>query len=637
MRATTSRVGRRARRAAIVTSVAFALCVGGSVAASSPPDDAAGGAGECPRDIAAAAAEAAAATEAPAETEAAAPATTEAAAPATTEAAAPATTEAAPVETEPAPTLPEDVTQLDPSTAININEQPRDALQEGGELRLDVGFFGENWNESHVDGNELDIDRVLAPMSSQTWVSDAEGNFSLDPNYVLDAAIEEDPFRITYTLNPEAQFHNGDPITVEDWQAAWEATNGINTEYNVVSSEGMDLVSSVEQGADEFEVVVTFCEPYPDYEGLFGGIVPAESINTPELFNEGWVGEINNDWLTGPYQVDLFDDAQGIIELVPSDTWWGDAPLLERITFRLISSDATAQAFANNEIDAFDIGPDPNAYALAYNTPGAEIRAAAGPNWRHVTLNSGPNGGLIQEQVVRQAIQMGLDRAEIGVSDLAGIPWPARPLGNHILVENQVGYVDNSGEFGTYDPEAAAALLDEAGWVMGADGVREKDGEQLIVRFKQLVGVPVSENEAQLTQAQLAEIGIQVDIVDQPVDTWVTALTSGDFEMIAFSWIGTAFPFGGVAQLYGNGSSSNFGYSNIPELDPLIDELAITLDDAERARIANEIDVILWEYGHTIPLYQRPELVGVNAELANYGAFGFTREYVDWTNVGWMS
>ena len=121
---------------------------------------------------------------------------------------------------------------------------------------------------------------------------------------------------------------------------------------------------------------------------------------------------------------------------MPSDTWWGDAPLLDSIQFTVISPDAVPQAFANNELDSFDIGPDPNGYALAFNTPGAEIRAAAGPNWRHVTLNSGPNGGLIQDQVVRQAIQMSLDRAAIGVSDLAGIPWPAKPLNNHIFVEN---------------------------------------------------------------------------------------------------------------------------------------------------------------------------------------------------------
>ncbi len=221
-------------------------------------------------------------------------------------------------------------------------------------------------------------------------------------------------------------------------------------------------------------------------------------------------------------------------------------------------------------------------------------------------MNSGPNGGLIQDQVIRQAIQMSVDRAAIGVSDLAGIPWPAKPLNNHLFVENSPFYADNAGEFGTYNPDGAMALLEENGWVAGADGVREKDGQRLTVRFSQLVGVPVSENEAQLLQSQLAEVGIEVEIIDVPVQDFSATLTSGEYELIAFSWIGTPFPFRGVDQLYGTGSESNFAYSTIPEIDPMIAQLATTIDDADRAVIANEIDMILWEFGHTIPLVSAP-------------------------------
>ena len=309
---------------------------------------------------------------------------------------------------------------------------------------------------------------------------------------------------------------------------------------------------------------------------------------------------------------------------MPSDTWWGEAPLLDSIQFTVISLDATPQAFANNEIDSFDIGPDPNGYALAFNTPGAEIRAAAGPNWRHVTLNSGPNGGLIQDQVVRQAIQMSLDRAAIGVSDLAGIPWPAKPLSNHIFVENSPFYVDNAGEFGTYDPDGAMALLEENGWVAGADGVREKDGERLTVRHTQIVGVPVSENEAQLVQSQLAEVGIEVEIVDMPVQEFSNMLTAGEFEMMAFSWIGTPFPFRGVQQLYGNGSDSNFGYSTIPEIDaadrPAGDHHRRHRAGGDRQRDRRD-PVGVRSHDPAVPAPRAGR--GEPRRLANFGAFGF--------------
>ena len=619
--------------AATVLAVTATLMIGTTaIGATTEPGGSTGG--ECPRDIAAAAA---AATTAPAATEAPAAVETTAAAgvPETTAAAAPATTAAASVDTAPPATLPANVSELDADATFDINPQPRDSLQQGGTLRLQVASLAENWNPNHPDGNESDFSNVLQPMTYFPWLIDNEGVATLNADYVAEFAESDDHLTLTYTLNPDAVWHDGTPITAADWQATWNALSGLDPEFQVVSREGYELITSVEQGADEFEVVVTFCQPYPDHEALFSPLVPAASYADPETYNTGWIGPINNDWMTGPFEVGSYDEGGQVVELVPSDTWWGAEPLLDSISFTVISEDATPQAFANNEIDSFDVGPDPNGYALAFNTPGAEIRAAAGPNWRHVTLNSGPNGGLIQDQVVRRAIQMSLDRAAIGVSDLAGIPWPAKPLGSHVFVENSPFYVDNSGEFGTYDPDAAMALLDENGWVAGSDGVREKDGQRLHVRHSQIVGTPVSENEAQLVQAQLAEVGIEVEIVDMSLQEWGNILVAGEFEMIAFTWVGTPFPFRGLDQLFGNGSDSNFGFSNIPELDPLLAELATTADDTERAAIANQIDVILWDYAHTMPLYQRPDLWATNANLANFGAFGFMLPAI-WTDVGYM-
>jgi peptide/nickel transport system substrate-binding protein len=616
----------------VLTVVALGFGSVATVGATTEPSGTGGG--ECPRDIAAeAAADTTPATTAAAESVD----TTAPAAPETTAAeAAPATTAAAePVETAPPATLPPNVSELDSGATISINPQPRDGLQQGGTLRLQVASLAENWNPGHPDGNESDFAFVLQPMSYFPWLIDNEGAATLNPDYVLEFSESDDHLTQTYTLNPEAVWHSGEPITAADWHATWYSLSSLDPEFQVVSTEGYDLITSVEQGADEFEVVVTFCQPYGDYEALFSGLTPAASVADAETFNTAWIGQINNDWMTGPFEVGSYDDAAQIVELVPSDTWWGAEPLLDSIQYIVISEDAAAQAFANNEIDSYDIGVDPNGYALSYNTPGAEIRAAASPNWRHVTLNSGPKGGLLQDQAIRQAIQMSLDRAAIGESDLAGIPWPAKPLGSHVFVENSEFYVDNSDPWGTYDPDAAMALLEDNGWVAGPDGVREKDGERLHLRFSQIVGVPVSENEAQLVQAQLAEVGIEVEIVDMSLQEWGNILVAGDFEMIAFSWIGTPFPFRGLEQLFGNGSDSNFGFSTIPELDPLFDQLTASVDDTERAAIANQIDNILWEHGHTVPLYQRPDLWASNAELANFGAFGFMLPAI-WTDVGYI-
>ena len=294
----------------------------------------------------------------------------------------------------------------------------------------------------------------------------------------------------------------------------------------------------------------------------------------------------------------------------------------------------TAAAFANNELDSFDIGPDPDAYQRVKGVTDASIRQAAGPNFRHFTFNT--KSGVLTDQKVRQAIVKGLDREAIGASDLAGIDWPVQPLNNNILLQNQEGYEDVAAETGIdYDVEGAKADLDALGWTAGADGIREKDGKKLEVKFSQLSGVAVSENEALQTQNMLKEIGVKVDIVDVPIAKFQdgSLLSNHEFEIVAFSWIGTPYPFQGISQIYGTGSDSNYSQLSVPEIDANAKALDSETDVAKRIELANETAKIIWENVMTLPLYQRPELTAVKTKLANYGAFGLSN--VQWENVGY--
>ena len=244
---------------------------------------------------------------------------------------------------------------------------------------------------------------------------------------------------------------------------------------------------------------------------------------------------------------------------------------------------------------------------------------------------------MLTDQKVRQAIVKGLDREAIGASDLAGIDWPVQPLNNNILLQNQEGYADVAKEAGIdFDPEAAKADLDALGWTAGSDGIREKDGKKLAVKFAQLSGVPVSENEALQAQNMLKEIGVKVDVVDVPVAKFQdgSVLSQHEFEIIAFSWIGTPYPFHGISQIYGTG----LGQQLLPAVGSA--DRRERQEDRQRDRqvaaridLANETAKIIWENVMTLPLYQRPELIAVKTKLANYGAFGLSNP--QWENVGY--
>ena len=526
-----------------------------------------------------------------------------------------------------------------PITAQDINPKDRADLQEGGTLRLDVGegTFGGTFNNRSVNGNTLDLQEALNSVTPLYFTFNEKGVGSPNPAYVISAEKTNDnPTAVHVKLNPKAVWGDGSPVDVDDFIATWKALNGENKKFQAASTEGWDGIESVTQGADKFDFTVTWKGAYPDWSQVIGsGPMKAESVKDPETFNEGWDG-LKNEWLSGPFKVQSFNKTEKLLTLGPNEKWWGTKPLLDKITYREISTDAVAAAFVNDELDSFDIGPDPDAYKRASSVKDAVVRKAAGPNYRHITFNT--KAGLLTDKTIRQAILRGLDRIAIGSSDLAGIDWPVAELNNHFLLTTQEGYEDVAKATGfNYDPEKAKSDLDAAGWKAGADGIREKDGKKLTVKFSQLSGVPVSANEALQVQNQLKEIGIKIDIVNVPVAKFFdgSLMTEGEFELLAFSYIGTPFPFQFPKQLAASDSESNFAQISIPKVDDLIQQLGTEPDQVKRAEISNEISRILWEDVSTLPLYQRPELKAAKAKLANFGAFGLSDRAFLWENVGW--
>lgn len=514
----------------------------------------------------------------------------------------------------------------------DVNEQDPATLRQGGELRLALADFAENWNPMHVDGNDHTYELVRQSLLPSFFDFDAAGVPTPNPDYVASVEVlAEDPTVVRYRLNPDAVWGDGSPVDGDDMRAVWQACNGERPEFNCVSTQSYESIESIETGEDATDVTVTYATAFPDWSQGFTGVLKAESVADVDAFNEGWK-TLRNDWLSGPFRFGDFDATQKVMTLVPNERWWGSTPLLDRIVWRGIAPEARAQAFANDEIDAFDVAADPDAYQRAMRVERAEVRRAGGPDFRHFTFNS--KAGLLQELPIRRAIVHALDREAIAASDLAGIDWPVAPLNNHIFLQGQEGFVDTAQATGLdHDPDKARALLDAEGWVPGADGIREKDGRPLVVKFTQLSGVRASENEALQARDQLQDVGIRLDIVTVPTARFVPTLTSQEFELIAFSWIGTPYPFGNIKQLYGTGSDSNFAQLSMPEVDELIGLIAVETDRAKRVELANRADAIIWENVHTLPLYQRPEMMAVRKDLANYGANGLAS--MRWEHVGY--
>ncbi|MFG1698996.1 ABC transporter family substrate-binding protein [Nonomuraea sp. NPDC049309] len=508
----------------------------------------------------------------------------------------------------------------------DINPQPREKVKDGGTLRWGINEFPTQWNRNHVDGNLAMAAVVSNALLPGPFVSNEKAEISVDTDYVLDARVTSQKPKqvVTYRLNPKARWSDGKPITWADYRAQWQALNGRDPDYRIVSSTGYQDIEKVARGKDDYEVVVTFERPFGDWQALFGPLLPASTNRDPESFNTAWLNKIPV--TAGPFKFGGFDQTAKTITLVRDDNWWGRRAKLDRIIFRASEQDSLISAFGNGELDIIDIGPSAPDYARAKATTGAQVRTAAGPDFRHFTFNG--SSALLSDVRVRQAIQLGINRQAIAQSDLQGLDWPITVLNNHFFMNTQEGYQDNAGELGVYDPEKAKQLLDAAGWKLNGQ-VRQKQGRTLELRFVVPSGVQISKAEGELAQSMLAQIGVKLTIKAVPSDDFFTKyVIPGNFDITPFAYIGTPFPVSSSYGIYANATNgknwnANFGRSGSPEIDQAMSRAAQSLDPAQARALTNEADKLLWPLVNVLPLYQRPQMVAVRATLANVGARGF--------------
>ncbi|MER5351153.1 ABC transporter family substrate-binding protein [Kitasatospora sp. NPDC002551] len=522
-------------------------------------------------------------------------------------------------------------------TAVDINPHERAELRQGGTLRIAVPQYSSQWSPIQTDGAESSTIAVTKPLLPTFFRSDAAGTQTPNPAYLQDARAEQRDGRqvVVWTLNPRARWSDGTPITWRDIEANWRALNGKDPAYRAASSTGFEQVSSVERGKDDFQAVMTFERPYSEWQSMFNGaanapLLPASRIATPELFNTSYLDAVPV--TAGPFKVERMDRAAQTVTLVADPAWWGDKPLLDRIVFRVILPNAMAAAFNKGEIDLFNNGPDVAGYQLIRSTPGAAVRRAGGPDFRQFTLNS--RSPALTDPAVRQALFQAINRDAITRSDLAGLDWPTVTLNNHLLVSNQNAYRDNSLGLSRYDPAEAARKLDAAGWKLDGD-VRRKDGKELNLRMVIPAGVTQAQNEAAVATGMLKDVGIKVTTVTaNPNEFFDRYVNRRDFDITAYSLLGTPFPASGNRTNFAQNGGTNHSQTGSPAVDAAFDRAAAATDAASTFEAINQADGELWKVAGVLPLYQRPQLFGARAELANIGAQGLSD--IVWENVGYQ-
>jgi glutathione transport system substrate-binding protein len=514
----------------------------------------------------------------------------------------------------------------------NSDVNPRDpaTLRDGGNLRLALGLFPDNFNGLNIDGNTADTADILAPTLPGAFESRADGSFKLNTDYFTGAELTgTSPQVVTYTINPKATWTDGTPITWEDLKSEAEACSGHDERFLIASNAGFDRVKSVTRGVDDRQAVVTFTQPYSEWQGMFaGGIQPRSMTANPDVFNKGQLEAPGPS--AGPFVVSKIDRPAQRILLTRNPRWWGRKPRLDSITFLVLDPTAAIPALQNNAIDAAGVSTL-DEMVTAERTPGIDIRRAPTPTWAQFTFN-GAHGSIMENKELRLAISKGIDRRAIVDVAQHGLTDHPTPLNNHIYVAGQAGYQNNSAP-GDYNPDQARRDLDAAGWKLNG-GVREKNGKQLVVRDV-VFDAPAAKQIALVAQQNLAQIGVKLQLDIKSGNGFFSQyVTPGDFDIVQFSWVGGALPLSALPQIYASKGSSNFGKIGSPGIDAKIDQTLSELDPAKARALANEVDTMVWDEGFSLPLFQSPGNIAVRSDLANYGAAGLAN--VDYTAIGFI-
>lgn len=513
----------------------------------------------------------------------------------------------------------------------DINPRDRDDVRDGGNLRLALTAFPATFNSSHVD-SDGEVSDIVSWTLPGTINADAAGELTVDADYFTEVELTgTDPQQITYTINPQAVWSDGSPITWEDLASQANALSGRDNAFKIAASQGYSRLEKVERGVDDRQAIVTFAQHYAEWKGLFNPLYPRLSTATPESFDTAFRNEMPLS--SGPFMITSIDRAQQRVVLGRNPKWWGETPKLDTVTFSVLDNAARLSALQNNELDATLLSGIEEV-TTATNTPGVAVRRAPANRFSHFTFNGAP-GSILADPKLRIAISKGIDRQAIATATQQGVVADPKPLNNHLYLVGQKGYQDNA-ESVSYDPEAAARMLDELGWKLNGD-VREKDGRKLEIRDV-MYQADVWTQMAQIAQQNLAQIGVKLIIETYPGNGLFTdVIDPGNFDIAQFVWAKSIFPLGALPQIYAYDPAnplSNKGRIGSPELNALIEEVISELDPDRAIELANEADRIIFESGFSLPIVQSAGTVATRANLANYGASGLAS--YDYTKIGFV-
>ncbi|HYZ31684.1 MAG TPA: peptide ABC transporter substrate-binding protein [Crenalkalicoccus sp.] len=426
--------------------------------------------------------------------------------------------------------------------------------------------------------------------------------------------------RVTYRLREGLKWGDGTPVTADDLRFAWEAGRDPATGFGGAEfyrSAYELIVVDPRTVTLRYDKVTFDYASAGDFQPLPAHLERARWQADPHGYRNrtAYDTDTTNPGLwSGPWRIAAVEPGAGVT-LGPNPAWSGEPPAFRHIRIRSVENTTALEAqLLAGQLDmiAGELGlPVEQATALERRT-GTRFRFAYRPGLAYEHLDLQHGNPVLADVRVRRALLLAADRAQI-VARLYGGRQPVA----HGPLAPLDPMNDPEARHYPYDPAAAAALLEEAGWRRGADGIRRNAaGDRLALELTTTAGNRSREQVQQVLQGMWRQLGIEVTIRNEtPRVLFGETLSKRRFQGLAlFAWISapesvprTTLDSAEIPRAETNWSGQNFGgYAN-PEMDRLLEAIPVELDVERRRALWARLQAIYAEDLPELPLWYRTE------------------------------